>query len=105
MGRHLISNEDRGTIVTPSQPHTGTEVQVRNARGRVQDTRNDQLFPRRTTRSSKKMGSVLPNDEMTTTARGSLAFFCQQNPTNLSQHHFIYFFYKVVLAVVFFFFF
>lgn len=30
MGQFLISNKDRGTIVTPSQPHTGTEVQVQN---------------------------------------------------------------------------
>lgn len=30
MGQFLISNKDRGTIVTPSQPYTGTEVQVQN---------------------------------------------------------------------------
>lgn len=30
MGQFLISNKDRGTIVTPLQPYTGTEVQVQN---------------------------------------------------------------------------
>lgn len=33
MGQLLIANRDRGTIVTPSQPHTGTEVQVQNTHG------------------------------------------------------------------------
>lgn len=101
MGQFLISNKDRGTIVTPSQPHTGTEVQVH-------DTHRDEFkthgtiscFTENNARKNKKGDSVPPNDEMTT-SQGSLAFFGQQNPTNLSERHI--FFYKVLLAVVVFF--
>lgn len=74
MGQFLISNKDRGTTVTPSQPRTGTEVQVQNTQERVQDTRNNQLFHgeqrQKLKKKTKKLGLVPPNGEMTT-AQGS----------------------------------
>lgn len=94
MGQFLISNKDRGTTVTPSQPHTGTEVQVQNTGTSSRHTEQSAVSRRTTSeiKKTKKLGLVPPNGEMTTT-RGSFSFFGQQYPTNPSQHYVSCFFF------------